>query len=98
MPHDMRFCVERNVLADEAGKIVPVTEPSRITYRWVEADNVSHALTIVADEERAEFVHGIYAMAPVQAMATVKRGRVVLTLHAFPEEEANERINHKATR
>jgi hypothetical protein len=90
----MRFCVERNILADETGKVVPVTEPSRITYRWVDADDVSHALKIVADDERAEFLQGIYAMAPVQAMATVKRGRVLLTLHAFPEEEANERINH----
>jgi hypothetical protein len=43
-------------------------------------------------DEHTEILFDVYRMSPEQAMATVRRGRRVLTLHAFPEEEAQDRI------
>src|SRR5688572_15181070 len=88
----MRFYVARNVLADDSGKILPVSDPGRISYTIVDAAKVEAAVRAVAAAEVAEILFDIYHMTPEQEMATVRKGRRVLTLHAFPEEEAEERI------
>jgi hypothetical protein len=88
----MRFYVERNVLADDTGKIVPADDPTRISYTIVETGDVVTAVRTVAAAEHTEILFDVYRMSPEQAMATVRNGRRVLTIHAFPEEEAQDRI------
>jgi hypothetical protein len=88
----MRFYVERNVLADDTGKILPITDPTRVSYVVVDVSDVETAVRSVADGDAAEFLFPIHRMSPEQATATVRRGRRVFTLHAFPEEEARDRI------
>jgi hypothetical protein len=88
----MRFYVERNVLADDSGKIVPVDDPTRISYTILDVVDVETAVRTIAANEDTEILFDVYHMSPEQAMATVRHGRRVLTLHAFPEEEAQDRI------
>lgn len=88
----MRFYVERNILADDEGKILPASDPTRISYVVLDASDVETAVRSVADDDAAEFLYPTYRMSPEQAMATVRRGRRVFTLHAFPEDEARDRI------
>jgi hypothetical protein len=88
----MRFYVERNILADDEGKVLPATDTARISYVVVDVENVESAVQSVANGDAAELLFPIYRMSPEQAMATVRRGRRVFTLHAFPEEEARDRI------
>jgi hypothetical protein len=88
----MRFYVERNVLADKTGKIVPTSDPGRISYTIIDAGDGEAAVRAVAAADDTEILFDVYRMAPEQAMATVRQGRRVLTLHAFPEEEARDRI------
>ncbi|HEY0142148.1 MAG TPA: hypothetical protein VGF48_14710 [Thermoanaerobaculia bacterium] len=88
----MRFYVERNVLADDTGKVLPADDPSRISYSIVETADVDTAVRTVAAEQAMEILFDVYRMSPEQAMATVRQGRRVLTIHAFPEDEAQDRI------
>jgi hypothetical protein len=88
--------VERNLLTDDSGKIVPPGEASRFAYSYMDANDVDDAIHLSATGEGAELLAEVFRMSPQQGMATARRGRTVMTLHAFPEEEAEERLRPSA--
>ncbi len=88
----MRFCVERNLLTDESGMVVSPADPDRFAYSYMDASDVDDAIQMTATGEGAELLAAVFRMSPDQGMTTARRGRTVMTLHAFPEEEAEERL------
>ncbi|HEX8408001.1 MAG TPA: hypothetical protein VF883_03995 [Thermoanaerobaculia bacterium] len=88
----MRFYVERNILTDDTGKVVPADDPTRISYTIIDGVDGETAVRAAAADADTEILFDVYRMSPEQAMATVRQGRRVLTIHAFPEEEAQDRI------
>ena len=63
----MLFYVERNVLTDDTGKIVPQSDPGRISYTIIEMEDVEAAVRTAAEDEQAEILYDVYRMSPEQA-------------------------------
>ncbi len=87
----MRFCVECNALTDDNGRAVSLADPSRLSRRFVEAPSAADAILSVVAGADSVVLGRIHHVADIQALATIRRGRSAMTLHAFPEEEAEWR-------
>ncbi len=88
----MLFCIECNALTDERGKAVSLGAPSRISYRVVEAPTAADAIDAMIRSENVELLGRMHRVGDIQALATVRRGRSAMTLHAYPEEETAWRL------
>lgn len=87
----MRFCVECNLLTDDAGRGVPLSSPGRVTFRTIEALDAADAIRAVVRDDDASIVDRVHQMDEFQALATVSRGKRAMMLHAYPEAEAEWR-------
>ena len=86
----MRFCVESNLLTDDAGRAVTMADERRLRYTLTEADNATDAIRAVVGHDGIE-VDRVSRVGETQAMATVRRGRSAMMMHAFPEDEVDWR-------
>ena len=86
----MRFCVESSLLTDDSGRAVPLEDARRLRYTLVEASDAEEAIRAVVGHDGIE-IDRVSRVADVQAMATVRRGRSAMMMHAFPEEEVDWR-------
>lgn len=87
----MTFCIECNALTDDNGRAVPFGDTSRTTYNFVDAATAADAILSLVGDVGVEVMGRLHRVGSIQALATVRRGRSAMTLHAYPEEETEWR-------
>jgi hypothetical protein len=86
----MRFCVESNLMTDDGGRAIANDDERRLRYTMTEAANAAEAIRAVVGNDGIE-VDRVSHVGETQAMATVRRGRSAMMMHAYPEEEIDWR-------
>lgn len=77
------------MLTDEKGLAVAGDHPRRLEYTLVAAGSAEEAIRSLLGEDVE--IDRMSRVGTVQAMATVRRGRSAMMLHAFPEGELDWR-------
>jgi hypothetical protein len=80
----MRFTIEQRHLTDLAGRPLPSTDPTAVSFHVYEADTADDAVQRFVREDAGEVIGAVLKFPGFQAVATVRKTSGVYTLQVTP--------------
>lgn len=80
----MRFTIEQRHLTDTAGRPLPSTDPTSVSFHSCDADTAEHAVQTFITQDQGEVIGSVLKFPGFQAVATVRKTSGVYTLQVTP--------------